>query len=284
MSVSTGRHRAIALIVCVMMGAPALAAQKASNAPLLPGSNSKEPISIDADKLEYFDKEQKAIYTGNVVAIQGDSKLTCSVMTFSWPRPTPQPAAPPPPNRAPPAAADVRPPVLRQPPAAILAAGEARSNIWMRQGRSLLSRRRRSRPGDRGAYDKDQNKVWLFGNVTLSDSGGNVTKGDKLTYDLTAGTAVVEVDQGGADKTHKRVQSQFIPARTIPRPPMPTMRRRSLPTPSRRRKLPRNRRRPPTSSGAEGRGVFTRQRRLKRRGARPACQGNLSFERRSYFP
>ena len=45
--------------------------------------------------------------------------------------------------------------------------------------------------GDRGSYDKDQNKVWLFGNVTLSD-GGNVTKGDKLTYDLTTGEAVVE--------------------------------------------------------------------------------------------
>ena len=58
--------------------------------------------------------------------------------------------------------------------------------------------------GDRGSYDKEQDKVWLFDNVTLSD-GGNVTKGDKLTYDLTSGEAVVEVG-----KTSGRVTGQFI--------------------------------------------------------------------------
>ena len=48
--------------------------------------------------------------------------------------------------------------------------------------------------GDRGSYDKAQNKVWLIGNVTLSD-GGNVTKGDKLTYDLTTGQATVDTER-----------------------------------------------------------------------------------------
>ena len=48
---------------------------------IFPGTNSKEPISIDADKLVYYDKERKAIYTGNVVVIQGDTKMTCTVMT-----------------------------------------------------------------------------------------------------------------------------------------------------------------------------------------------------------
>ena len=62
--------------------------------------------------------------------------------------------------------------------------------------------------GDRGSYDKDQNKVWLFGNVTLSD-GGNVTKGDKLTYDLTSGEAVVEVGkelQSRSRHIHSRLE------------------------------------------------------------------------------
>src|SRR5271157_5171899 len=48
---------------------------------ILPGTSSKEPVSIDADKLVYFDKERKAIYSGNVVVVQGDTKMTCSVMT-----------------------------------------------------------------------------------------------------------------------------------------------------------------------------------------------------------
>src|SRR5271155_5764815 len=51
------------------------------SAAIFPGTNSKQPISIDADKLVYFDKEHKAIYTGNVVVIQGDTKMTCTAMT-----------------------------------------------------------------------------------------------------------------------------------------------------------------------------------------------------------
>ena len=58
--------------------------------------------------------------------------------------------------------------------------------------------------GDRASYDKVQNKVWLFGNVTLSD-GGNVSKGDRLTYDLTSGEAII--DPGKSDH---RVHVQII--------------------------------------------------------------------------
>src|ERR1700722_5871239 len=48
---------------------------------IFPGTSSKEPISIDADKLVYYDKEHKAVYSGNVVVIQGDTKMTCSAMS-----------------------------------------------------------------------------------------------------------------------------------------------------------------------------------------------------------
>ena len=43
--------------------------------PVLPGGNSRAPISINAEKLDYFDKEQKLVYTGSVVATQGESTL-----------------------------------------------------------------------------------------------------------------------------------------------------------------------------------------------------------------
>jgi lipopolysaccharide export system protein LptA len=58
--------------------------------------------------------------------------------------------------------------------------------------------------GDNGVYDKIENKVYLFGNVVLSQ-GTNVTKGDrdsKLVYDLDTGYAQV---LGG------RVNSIFTP-------------------------------------------------------------------------
>jgi lipopolysaccharide export system protein LptA len=197
MSVPAGRCRAIVLIIAALVGAPAIAAEKATSSPLLPGANSKEPISIDADKLVYVDKEQKAVYTGNVVAIQGDSKLTCTVMTIFLAKTEPQGpgAAGKTANAATPAAAA----------GAGVGSGGSQVKHMDATGPVTVVSKTQVAPGDRGSYDKDQNKVWLFGNVTLSDSG-NVTKGDKLTYDLTTGEAVVEVD-----KTSGRVHGQFIP-------------------------------------------------------------------------
>ena len=84
------RWRSLAFVALALLSAAASqAATKPSQPPanannpiqILPGTSSKEPISIDADKLVYFDKEKKAIYSGNVVVIQGDTKMTCSVMT-----------------------------------------------------------------------------------------------------------------------------------------------------------------------------------------------------------
>ncbi|HXW20739.1 MAG TPA: LptA/OstA family protein, partial [Roseiarcus sp.] len=158
--------------------------------------NSKEPITIDADKLVYFDKEQKAIYTGNVVAIQGDSKLTCSVLTIYLARNQAQgdqtataSAAPPP--------ADA----TAQPPSS--STSQVRHMDAM--GPVTIVSKTQVATGDRAVYDKTENKAWLFGKVAMSD-GSNVTKGDKLTYDMTTGEAVVEVNPGA-----QRVHGQFIP-------------------------------------------------------------------------
>jgi lipopolysaccharide export system protein LptA len=167
----------------------------ASGNSLLPGGNSKEPISIDADKLNYYDKEQKAIYTGNVVVIQGDSKMTCSVMTIFLAKadtpaagaanPTPQPAA-------------------AQPGGDIGTPGGSQVRHMDASGPVTIVSKTQVATGDRASYDKTQNKVWLFGNVTLSD-GGNVSKGDRLTYDLTSGEAII--DPG---KSTGRVHVQII--------------------------------------------------------------------------
>ena len=85
-------------VMLILAGAAGEAATKPASAPdtspiqILPGTSSKEPISIDADKLVYYDKERKAVYSGNVVVIQGDTKMTCSVMTVFLDR-SPSPAA-----------------------------------------------------------------------------------------------------------------------------------------------------------------------------------------------
>jgi lipopolysaccharide export system protein LptA len=171
-----------------------LSAQAAVNkpnaaSPLLPGGNSKEPVSIEADKLVYYDKEQKAIYTGDVIIIQGDTRLTCSVMTIHMEK---TPAAGPAPVKV----ADASP----------APSGESSHVSHMDcAGPVTVLSKTQTATGDSAVYDKPQNKIWLIGHVTLSD-GGNVTKGDKLTYDLTSGQATVDTGS-----TSGRVKGLFLP-------------------------------------------------------------------------
>ncbi len=173
------------------------AASKPAESPLLPGASSKAPITIEADKLVYFDKEQKAIYTGSVVVVQGDTKMTCSAMTIFMEkgaesgRPDPAKANP---AKTDAAKTDAAP-----------GAGASHVKHLDAAGPVAVVSKTQVATGDTAAYDQAQNKVWLIGNVTLSD-GGNVTRGDKLTYDLATGEATVETGP-----VAKRVKGVFIP-------------------------------------------------------------------------
>ncbi|THD49015.1 MAG: organic solvent tolerance protein OstA [Bradyrhizobium sp.] len=193
----TARCRSVlALALALLAAGPAVAATKDLGTPLLPGAGSKQPVSVEADKLVYFDKEQKAVYSGNVVVIQGDTKMTCSMMTIFMEKGA--------------TAADASQPAPAATPAATPASGAApsASSSHVRHldaaGPVTVISKTQVATADRGAYDKAQNKVWLIGNVTLSD-GGNVTKGDKLTYDLTTGQATIDTGAAG------RVKGLFVP-------------------------------------------------------------------------
>ncbi len=59
---------------------PALAQRTGS--PILPGGNSRAPIQIDASKLDFFDKEQRLVYSGGVFAKQGDATLKATTLTI----------------------------------------------------------------------------------------------------------------------------------------------------------------------------------------------------------
>src|SRR5919107_615867 len=48
------------------------------------GTSNKEPIKIDADRLDVFDKEQRAVFTGSVVAMQGESTIKCTELTVLY--------------------------------------------------------------------------------------------------------------------------------------------------------------------------------------------------------
>jgi lipopolysaccharide export system protein LptA len=185
-----GWPAALAAAVLCSCGAGAGAAEKPSassdSVAIFPGTNSKEPISIDADKLVYYDKERKAVYSGNVVVIQGDTKMTCSAMTVLLDK-APTQGAPQTANSQSGPTAD---------------SGVKHLDAT---GPVTVISKTQVATGDHGSYDKAEDKVWLIGHVTLSD-GQNVTKGDKLTYDLKNGLATVDTSARSG-----RVHGQFIP-------------------------------------------------------------------------
>src|SRR5271167_3487124 len=188
---------AIAAALLCSSGARA-AAEKPSgpndSAAILPGTNSKQPISIDADKLVYYDKEHKAVYTGNVVVIQGDTKMTCTAMTVFL-------------DHAPTQGADHAPVQGAKQTTDGQSGPTADSGVKRLEatGPVTVISKTQVATGDNGTYDKAEDKVWLIGHVTLSD-GQNVTKGDKLTYDLKTAEATVDTSAKSS-----RVHGQFVP-------------------------------------------------------------------------
>jgi lipopolysaccharide export system protein LptA len=166
--------RALIFATALAAGAAPALAQKGT--PVLPGASSKEPVSIDAGKLDYFDKEQKLVYSGAVVATQGESRLKASALTIFLE----------------PAPANSNGHQMRRMEA---------------QGPVTITAKDQIGTGDNGVYDKAENKVFLTGHVTLSQ-GANVTKGERLVYDLNTNQAVV---LGGSTAQGGRVRSVFTP-------------------------------------------------------------------------
>ncbi len=159
--------------------------KKRNNGSVLPGGDAKAPITVDAEKLEYFDRDQKLVYTGNVFVQQGDSNMRASIMTVFLTKDEGMAAA----------------------QQAVQTDSSGRIRRIEAKGPVTVTQRDQVGTGDNGVFDKIDNKVYLFGNVVLSQ-GTNVTKGDgdsKLVYDLDTGYAQVI---GG------RVNSIFTPGST----------------------------------------------------------------------
>ncbi len=146
------------------------------------GAN-KEPINIDADRLDVFDKESRAVFAGNVVAVQGDTTMKCTVLTVFYEQ-----------NRQ----AGGRPAAPTQG-----ASDNAIKKIDCKGPVTIVSKTQVA-TGDNATFDRVANRVLLLGNVALTD-GPNVTRGERIVYDLNSGVANVETAPGG------RVKALFVP-------------------------------------------------------------------------
>ena len=165
-------HFRLLVAVGLLALAPAPAfAQKTAAPVVLPGGDSKAPVSIDAAKLEYFEKEQKLVYSGGVVAKQGDSTLRSTNLVIF-----------------------LASSVIQASPSTSSGSSDSQIKRMEAAGPVSIVSKDQVGTGDRATFNREENKFLLLGNVTLSQ-GGNVIKGkpeSRLVYDLTTSQATIE--------------------------------------------------------------------------------------------
>jgi lipopolysaccharide export system protein LptA len=177
-------------------GAPPAPAAKKDAAPLGAfGGGGKEPIKIDADRLDVFDRENKAVFAGNVVAVQGDSTIRCSTMTVHYKRGKDAKDAR---KAEAPASEDA------EKPAEKASMGENGIQKVECAGPVTVVQKDQVATGDNAVFDQTAKRIVLTGNVVLSQCQ-NVTRGSRLVYDMGTGRANMDPVAGG------RVSALFVP-------------------------------------------------------------------------
>lgn len=131
--------------------------------------NRDQPVHIEAATLEVRDKERMATFSGNVLVVQGDTKLRCKVLVVHYD------------NNQPRAMKAANPG----------AGGSQQISRLEAKGGVVVTQQEQTATGDSGLFDMKANTITLLGNVTVSQ-GGNVVRGERLVVDMTTGVSTVD--------------------------------------------------------------------------------------------
>ncbi len=188
---------AVAVLVALLPAA-ALAQGAPKERPSAFGSlgSNREPIKIDADRLDVFDRESRAVFAGNVVVVQGETSMKCTTLSVSY---EPRGGA----GAATPASVTGGMP------------GDGAIRKIECKGPVTIASKSQVATGDNAVFDRIANRVLLTGNAVLSD-GPNLTRGERIVYDLKSGVANIETAPGG------RVRAMFVPGGSTAAPAAPT--------------------------------------------------------------
>lgn len=154
------------------------------------GIDGNQPVAIESDSLEVIQSSRRAIFQGNVIAKQGEMTLRSQQMTVFY------------------AADKNNAPNTKAGSAASLGALK-RIEV---NGEVRLQTPGESAQAQRGRYDAQNNKLYLFGDVILKREG-NRLQGSRLVYDLTSGSSLLSSDNDGKQpKSSGRVKGVFTPS------------------------------------------------------------------------
>jgi lipopolysaccharide export system protein LptA len=192
--------------------------------------NRDQPVHIESLRLEVHDKDNLAIFSGNVRVTQGDTVMRCKALYVFYEQNTeggdtgakndnadkskPSPAvAPAPASQQTTQAATPAPGGQQTTQAATPESGSQQQSIKRMEahGSVVVTQKDQVATGDLGIFEVKTNIVTLIGNVTMTQ-GQNVIRGEKLTVDLNTNVSHVEP----AKTSGGRVQGLLFPQNAGP--------------------------------------------------------------------
>ncbi len=178
------RAAGIILALSAAAAATAALAQVKQEQPIsaLKGHNSNAPVDVTADRIEVQDRADRAIFAGNVHAVQGDLSLDTSRLTVAY-------------------------------SGGQGGSGNPQIHRLDAAGGVVVKSPSETAHGDFGIYDLDRKLITLLGNVQLVREQ-NTVNGARLVIDLDSGRAVVDGGPPGVNQSGGRVTGHFtVPQR-----------------------------------------------------------------------
>lgn len=169
----------ILFVWLALFAAPALAQGLATD--------SSQPIEITADTLEVYQQEQKAIFSGNVIATQGNINMKSARMIVFYKGSGNEDAG-------------------------AMGSAQGISRIEADGGVFFASPQETAK-GQRAIYEVAKEQISMLGDVVLTREK-NVLKGTQLTYNLKTGKSVLSgaaVNADGSTSGGGRVRGLFVP-------------------------------------------------------------------------
>lgn len=171
-----------ALAACTALGTPAIAQGLSTSA--LKGLNDRAPIDVDADSIDVFDQQNRAIFRGHVQVRQNTLSMQADQVTVTYAR-----------------TGSGTPEIQRL---------NADGHVQLRTPSENATARY-------GIYDVDKRLLTLIGNVVLIQGTTHV-EGNRLVINLTTGRSTLD-GSSAAGQTGQRVSGRFaVPERSKPAP------------------------------------------------------------------
>jgi lipopolysaccharide export system protein LptA len=149
------------------------------------------PIEITSQKSEYLQNEGRGVYTGNVVATQGENKITTDKLTFICSKSAPT------------------------------AGGEAQCDeieVLIAEGKVFYIAPDVRIRGDRAQYDFPSDTITITGDVILSRGEDGVVRGTNVVYSISEGRTIITAGQNRVTSVFNTAKKPSTPAEPAPAP------------------------------------------------------------------